>query len=167
MSNYNSLSPALEKQILTEKENGTFINFSFLDNNAKRRRENPHDSPTVLRSNFIRDVDKILNCPFYNRYADKTQVFSFNKNDDITRRSLHVQLVSRIARTIGKALNLNLELIEAIALGHDIGHTPFGHLGEKILDRLYFSFTNRHFAHNIHSVRVLDKIFPLNLTLQT
>ena len=167
MFNYNSLSPALEKRMIKEKQDGSFKDFSFVDTNAKRRIDNPHDKPTVLRSNFIRDVDKILNCPFYNRYTDKTQVFSFNKNDDITRRSLHVQLVSRIARTIGKALNLNLELIEAIALGHDIGHTPFGHLGEKIIDRLYFSYTNRRFAHNIHSVRVLDKIFPLNLTLQT
>jgi dGTPase len=80
---------------------------------------------------------------------------------------LHVQLVSRIARTIGKALNLNLDLIEAIALGHDIGHTPFGHAGEEFLDELYFEHTKRHFSHNIHSVRVLDKIFPYNISLQT
>jgi dGTPase len=75
--------------------------------------------------------------------------------------------VSRIARTIGRALNLNLDLIEAIALGHDIGHTPFAHCGEVYLNELYHSHTGRFFNHNIHSVRVLDKIFPLNLTLQT
>ena len=94
-------------------------------------------------------------------------MFSLTKNDDITRRSLHVQLVSRIARTIGRALNLNLDLIEAIALGHDIGHTPFAHCGEVYLNELYNSHTGRFFSHNIHSVRVLDQIFPLNLTLQT
>ena len=80
---------------------------------------------------------------------------------------MHVQLVSRTARTIGKALNLNLDLIEAISLGHDIGHTPFGHTGEKFLDELFFANAGRRFNHNIHSVRVLDKIFPLNLSLQT
>ena len=94
-------------------------------------------------------------------------MFSFYKNDDITRRGLHVQLVSRIARTIGKALSLNLDLIEAIALGHDIGHTPFGHAGEDFLDELLFAHTGRHFSHNIHSVRVLDRIFPYNISLQT
>ena len=67
---------------------------------------------------------------------DKTQVFSFYENDDITRRALHVQLVSRIARNIGAVLGLNLDLIEAISLGHDIGHTPFGHAGERFLSEL-------------------------------
>ena len=75
--------------------------------------------------------------PAYNRYADKTQVFSFVENDDICRRGLHVQLVSRIARGIGALLGLNCELIEAIALGHDVGHTPFGHAGERFLDKCY------------------------------
>ncbi|MDE7257459.1 MAG: HD domain-containing protein, partial [Clostridia bacterium] len=132
-----------------------------------RRFNNPHDLGTVWRPAFVRDIDKIMNCPYYNRYADKTQVFSFYKNDDITRRGLHVQLVSRIARTIGGALNLNLDLIEAIALGHDIGHTPFGHAGERFLDALLYENTGRHFSHNIHSVRVLDGIYPYNISLQT
>ena len=131
------------------------------------RRDNERDKATAIRTAFIRDTDKIIHCPYFNRYADKTQVFSFYKNDDITHRILHVQLVSRIARTIGKALGLNLDLIEAIALGHDIGHTPFGHEGEELLDELLFSHTGRHFSHNIQSVRVLDKIFPYNITLQT
>lgn len=141
--------------------------YAFKDKNAVRRVKNEHDEPTILRSNFIRDTNKIMNCPYFSRYQDKTQVFSLYKNDDLTRRSLHVQLVSIISRTIGKALNLNCELIEAIALGHDIGHTPFGHAGEAILDELYFSKTHRHFLHNIQSVRVLDKIFNYNITLQT
>ena len=105
--------------------------------------------------------------PYYNRDADKTQVFSFYKNDDSSRRSQHVQFVSRIARNIGNVLGLNLDLIEAISLGHDIGHTPFGHAGERILNRIYHESTGRYFNHNIHSARVLDKIFPLNLSLQT
>ena len=94
-------------------------------------------------------------------------MFSLVKNDDISRRSLHVQLVSRIARTLGAALHLNLDLIEAIALGHDIGHPPFAHTGETYLDELYHAHTGRHFSHNLHSVRVLDEIYPLNISLQT
>ena len=167
MKNYISLSIELEKRIREEKLSGSYHKVAFNEQNAVRRVDNPHDDSTVVRNAFIRDVDKILNCPFYNRYADKTQVFSLYKNDDIARRGLHVQLVSRIARTIGSALNLNVDLIEAIALGHDLGHTPFGHTGEYILDDLYRKKTNRRFAHNIHSVRVLDKIFPTNVTLQT
>nr|MCR4594885.1 HD domain-containing protein [Clostridiales bacterium] len=166
MPYYEHLSHELTERIEYEKKTGTFTDFSFKDEDAIRR--NPdHDTPTVIRPAFIRDADKILHCPQYNRYADKTQVFSLYKNDDISRRSLHVQLVSRIARTIGQALNLNLNLIEAIALGHDIGHTPFGHEGERILDALLQEHTGRRFAHNIQSVRVLDDIYPYNITLQT
>ncbi len=164
---YNKLSKEIENLIREDRENGKTNPYAFKDENAIRRLDNPHDKSSVIRSNFIRDIDKIMNCPFFSRYQDKTQVFSLYKNDDITHRSLHVQFVSRIARTIGKALNLNLELIEAISLGHDIGHTPFGHAGEYILDELYFSNTKRHFYHNIQSARVLDKIFPYNITMQT
>lgn len=124
-------------------------------------------SEDYCRSAFTIDVDRILHNIFYNRYVDKTQVFSFYKNDDITRRSLHVQLVSRIARTIGQSLNLNLDLIEAIAIGHDMGHTPFGHVGEKYLSEKYSENTKRFFNHNVHSVRVLQTITNSNLTLQT
>lgn len=166
MPNYENLSDNIISKIECDREKSTFSPFAFNDKNAIRRNEEL-DKPSLLRSNFIRDCDKIIHCPYYNRYADKTQVFSFYKNDDISRRSLHVQLVSRIARTIGKALGLNLELIEAMALGHDIGHTPFGHEGEKILDSLFYEHAKKHFSHNIHSVRVLDGIFPYNITLQT
>ena len=78
-----------------------------------------------------------------------------------------MQLVSRIARTVGSALSLDCNLIEAIALGHDIGHTPFGHAGEKILDELLRERIGLGFSHNVQSVRVLDKIFEYNLTLET
>lgn len=164
--NYESLSAEIAEQIKTDRDAHTLPQMGF-DETQTVRRNNARDRANVLRTAFIRDIDKIMHCPYYNRYADKTQVFSFYKNDDITRRGLHVQLVSRIARTIGKALNLNLDLIEAIALGHDIGHTPFGHAGERYLDALFCAHTGRHFSHNIHSVRVLDKIYPYNISLQT
>ncbi len=161
------LSPALSARIREDRVGGNLPEVAFDAANIIRRHPRPGDEADLVRSGFMRDTDKILYCPYYNRYADKTQVFSFYKNDDITRRGLHVQLVSRIGRTIGKALGLNVELIEAIALGHDIGHTPFGHAGEGYLDALLYEHTGRHFSHNIHSVRVLDKIFPYNLSLQT
>ncbi len=87
-----------------------------------------------IRPMFFRDIDKIIHSQSYARYIDKTQVYSFVENDHITHRVLHVQLVSKIARTIGRALRLNEDLIEAIALAHDVGHTPFGHTGEKFLN---------------------------------
>ena len=120
-----------------------------------------------LRSPFAVDIDKILHNPLYNRYGDKTQVFSFYRNDEITRRATHVQLVARIARIISMSLGLNIDLTEAIALGHDIGHTPFGHVGEKYLDELYYESCGRHFYHNVHSVRALKVITPTNLTVHT
>jgi len=160
------LSSELSQRIEHEQATRTYTNLAFPDGMAIRRFGHASPAP-VWRPKFAKDIDRILYSPYYNRYTDKTQVFSLVKNDDITRRSLHVQLVSRIARTIGRALNLNLDLIEAIALGHDIGHTPFAHTGEVFLNELYHSHTGRFFNHNIHSVRVLDKIFSLNLTLQT
>ena len=165
MLNYESLSKKVSDKISEDRKNGASLS-AFDESNVIRR--NPErDKANVIRTAFIRDIDKILHCPYYNRYADKTQVFSFYKNQDLTRRSLNDQMVSRIARTIGKALGLNLDLIEAIALGHDIGHTPFGHAGESFLDELLFENTGLHFSHNIHSVRVLDKVFPYNISLQT
>ena len=120
-----------------------------------------------LRSPFAIDIDKIMHNPFYNRYGDKTQVFSFYRNDEITRRATHVQLVARIARIISTNLGLNIDLTEAIALAHDIGHTPFGHVGEKYLDELFFESCGRHFYHNVHSVRALKTVTPTNLTIHT
>ncbi len=166
MPNYEKLSPELTERIKEDIEKGTRPNFASSGSKAVRR--NPlYDRESVWRPAYVRDVDKIMHSPYYNRYTDKTQVFSFYKNDDITRRALHVQLVSRIARSIGAVLNLNLDLIEAIALGHDIGHTPFGHAGERYLGEVFFAQTGRYFNHNVHSVRVLDGIFPLNITLDT
>ena len=159
MINYNNLSEDLQNRIKKDR------NIDDVKDIAIRR--NPDkDRANLHRPAFVRDVEKILHCPYYNRYADKTQVFSFYKNDDISRRALHVQIVSRIARNIGSLLGLDLDLIEAISLGHDIGHTPFGHAGEDILSKIYNSHTGRLFFHNVHSVRVLDKIFNYNISLQ-
>ena len=131
------------------------------------------DEPAVNRGhrqNFSIDADRILHSLAYSRYIDKTQVFYLIKNDHITHRVLHVQLVSKIGRTIGRLLRLNEDLIEAIALGHDIGHTPFGHDGEKFLSKLCQQHQIGPFLHNIQGVRFLQEIERKgrgwNLTLQ-
>jgi len=122
------------------------------------------------RQQFALDADRILHSRAFSRYIDKTQVFSLVANDHITHRVLHVQLVSRIARTIGRFLHLNEDLLEAIALGHDIGHPPFGHDGEKFLEGLCVEHGLPPFQHNIQSVRFLDRLERKgrgwNLTLQ-
>ncbi len=168
MAKYEQLSSELTERIKEDIKNNTRPTFAAKSADAIRRdADKEKDKETVWRGAYSRDTDKIIYSPYYNRYTDKTQVFSFYKNDDISRRALHVQLVSRIARSIGTVLNLNLDLIEAIALGHDIGHTPFGHAGERYISEVYRAETGRYFNHNVHSVRVLDKIFDHNITLDT
>lgn len=120
-----------------------------------------------IRPIFYRDIDRIIHSSGYARYIDKTQVYSFIQNDHITRRVLHVQLVSKIARTIGRSLKLNEDLIEAIALGHDIGHTPFGHKGESLLNSICEKEKIGYFCHNAEGVRMLQNIEGLNISLQT
>ena len=123
-----------------------------------------------IRQPFFRDIDKILYTLSYLRYVDKTQVFSFNDNDMISTRIIHIQLVSKIARTIGRGLNLNEDLIEAASLGHDLGHTPFGHVGESVLSKLSKENGEGYFNHNVQSVRTLMNIEKggngTNITLQ-
>lgn len=125
------------------------------------------DEPDDMRPDFFKDIDRIIHSLGYTRYIDKTQVFAFIQNDHITHRVLHVQLVAKIARTIGRSLNLNEDLIEAIALGHDIGHTPFGHTGEKFLNNICKREGIGYFCHNAQSVRVLKDLENLNITVQT
>lgn len=123
-----------------------------------------------FRTEFFRDIDKILYSLSFIRYVDKTQVFSNNNNDMISKRISHVQMVSKIARTIGRALNLNEDLIEAASLGHDLGHVPYGHEGEKILNEISLKYNEGFFAHNVQSVRTLMTIenngLGNNITLQ-
>lgn len=141
--------------------------YATKSNDAIRFKEEEED----IRPPFFHDIDRIIHSFSYTRYLNKTQVYTLNSNDHVSRRITHVQLVSKIARTIGRALNLNEDLIEAIALGHDIGHTPLGHTGEAILNRLSLKELGEYFAHNIQGVRYYMDVAKdgkgLNLTLQT
>lgn len=161
------LSDELIERMSDDRARGWKNPYRTSDEDAARREERPADRSSIWRPSFVRDVEKILHMPAYNRYAGKTQVFSFRSNDDLSRRGLHVQLVARIARDIGYALGLNCDLIEAIGLGHDLGHTPFGHAGERCLNDVFHGRTGRWFFHNVHSVRVLDKLYGRNISLQT
>ena len=154
---------------LDEAEGERLSPWACLSRDSVRKMNDP-DVDQGHRQSFSVDSDRILHSLAYSRYIDKTQVFYLIKNDHITHRVLHVQLVSKIARTAGRLLRLNEDLIEAIALGHDIGHTPFGHDGEKFLSRLCESHHIGRFLHNIQGVRFLQKIERKgkgwNLTLQ-
>lgn len=164
---YRNFSPEFIEQWKADQAEGKANPFATPDSAVVRRNPKRDMSPRIHRPPFQRDIDKIINVPPYNRYAGKTQVFSFVRNDDISRRGLHVQLVARTARTIARLLGLNLDLTEAIALGHDLGHTPFGHAGEHILNDLYHADTGRYFNHNVHSARVMDDLYARNVSLQT
>ncbi|MFX1454277.1 MAG: deoxyguanosinetriphosphate triphosphohydrolase family protein [Promethearchaeota archaeon] len=144
----------------------------ILDSEASRYDEGESED---IRPPFFRDVDRIVHSKAFARYIDKSQVFFDVSNANLTHRSLHVHIVSRIARQIGRVLRLNTDLIEAIALGHDIGHAPFGHLGEEILNDISKEYNLGSFSHNAQGIRWLshlEKRFPdepangLNLTLQ-
>lgn len=132
------------------------------DDALRRHNRKPED----IRTPYSRDADRIIHTRAYTRYIDKTQVFYLVDNDHITHRVIHVQLVSRIARTIGRSLRLNEDLIEAIALGHDIGHIPYGHFGETCLSGLCERYGIGRFYHNVESVRFLDRIENCDLTMQ-
>lgn len=138
---------------------------------AAVRRHPEKQSHSEYRQAFSQDADRILNSLAFTRYIDKTQVFSLIQNDHLTHRVLHVQLLSRVARTIGRHLRLNQDLIEAAALGHDIGHPPFGHDGEQFLSRLTHAHHAGYFHHNVQSIQFLDRIERngdgWNLSLQT
>lgn len=123
-----------------------------------------------IRPAFFHDTDRIIHSLAYTRYIDKTQAFFLFENDHITHRVLHVQFVSKIARVIGRCLSLNEDLIEAIALGHDLGHVPYGHDAENYLNEIINKKENLYFNHNAQSVRFLMELENgargLNLTLQ-
>ena len=133
------------------KYENTYSEYATKDNEALHLKPYEED----IRPTYFRDVDRIIYSLSYTRYIDKTQVFSLEDNDNISKRMVHVQFVSKIARTIGRALNLNEDLIEAIALGHDLGHVPFGHTGEAILNELSLKYDNTYFNHNVQSARLL------------
>ena len=153
------------KNILLKREEG-LSKYATKSSSAIRLVSEEDD----IRPPFFRDIDRIIHSISYTRYIDKTQVFSFLDNDHISKRIVHVQLVSKVARTIGRCLNLNEDLIEAIALGHDIGHTPIGHVGESILNDISKKELNEYFMHNVQSVRTYLDIdnngLGKNLTVQ-
>lgn len=129
--------------------------YASYNTDAIRLKEEKEDD---IRPAYFRDIDRIIYSLSYTRYIDKTQVFSNSENDNISKRMTHVQMVSKIARTIGRALNLNEDLIEAASLGHDLGHVPYGHIGEAILSKISLENNEGYFNHNIQSVRTLMNI---------
>ena len=161
------LSDQALAQVREIVSSGQLSRYATRDVSAIRRDASDRDRDTCMRPAYVRDAEKIVHLPAYNRLNGKTQVFSLRANDDLTRRGLHVQLVARVARDISRALGLNLDLTEAIALGHDIGHTPFGHAGERFLSDAYRAHTGRWFFHNVQSARVLDVLSGRNVSLQT
>lgn len=140
--------------------------YACKDEYAIYLKENKDD----IRTPFFRDIDRIIYSLAFIRYQDKTQVFSKVFHDHVSKRMIHVQFVSKIARTIGRALGLNEDLIEAASLGHDLGHVPFGHQGEYILNDLSLKHNEGYFNHNIESVRNLMFLENygkgLNITVQ-
>ncbi len=126
---------------------------------ASRGRERPEE-PDSVRTLFQRDRDRIIHlCVAFRRLSQKTQVFIASTQDHFRTRLSHTLEVAQIARTGAKALRLNEDLVEAIALGHDVGHTPFGHAGEDALDVVYSRYDpGARFAHHIHSLRVLEHL---------
>jgi len=158
------------KDFLNLREKEKLGSLACLSHTALRRRQEKHRE-NEYRQAFSSDADRILYSLAFTRYIDKTQVFSLIKNDHLTHRVLHVQLVSRVARTIGRYLELNQDLIEAASLGHDIGHAPFGHDGERFLSKLTRASGAGSFLHNIQSIQCLDRIEKngrgWNLSLQT
>jgi dGTPase len=150
---YRQLAEKKEEEVLFSKA-------AFSKDHA--RLEGPEDDH---RMPYKRDVDRIVHSKAYSRYVDKTQVVYLVDNDHITHRSLHVQLVSNFARGIAEILRLNLDLVEAIALGHDVGHAPFGHEGEGYLSALSVEYGNAPFTHSLQSCRLFSEIEPLNLGL--
>ncbi len=158
------------KDLLNRREEENLCSLACFSHAAQRRHKEKF-TENEYRQAFSADSDRILNSLAFTRYIDKTQVFSLINNDHLTHRVIHVQMVSRVGRTIGRYLGLNEDLIEAASLGHDIGHAPFGHDGERFLSKLTHEQGAGFFHHNLQSIQFLDRIEKngkgLNLSLQT
>jgi dGTPase len=126
-------------------------------------RQVPEEECT-LRTPFQRDRDRIVHSKAFRRLMHKTQVFVAPEGDHYRTRLTHTLEATQVSRTVARALQLNEDLVEAIGLGHDLGHPPFGHIGEDVLDRCARERFGRGFRHNEHSLRVVDRIERLNLT---
>lgn len=170
-----SISREIADKIIINNVNNERKNlclYACKSSNAERRYPEREAIPDRIniRPAYFHDTDRIIHSKAYTRYIDKTQVFYLFENDHITHRVLHVQFVSKIARVIGRCLKLNEDLLEAISLGHDIGHVPYGHNGERYLNVISEKFNIGQFIHNAQSVRALMELENLgkglNLTLQ-
>ncbi len=155
MTEFRKYQEDMEKQLLSR--------YASLSSGS-RGRETPVEK-CPIRTEYQRDRDRIIHCKSFRRLKHKTQVFIRPEGDHYRTRLTHTLEVSQIARTISRALRLNEDLTEAIALGHDLGHTPFGHTGEDVLNRI----TSCGFEHNKQSLRVVDLLegdTGLNLTFE-
>lgn len=153
----------ITRALLEKREEQTLSHFAMLSSKSRGRKY--EEKPCDFRIDFQRDRDRIIHCKAFRRLKHKTQVFIAPEGDHYRTRLTHTLEVSQIARTISRALGLNEDLTEAIALGHDLGHTPFGHGGEEVLNKL----SPKGFKHNEQSLRVvevLEKEKGLNLTFE-
>lgn len=148
------------KERIYEIEQKYFSPYAFMSKDTAGRAT--FVEPCSIRTEFQRDRDRIIHSKAFRRLKHKTQVFLSPEGDHYRTRLTHTLEVSQIARTVGRALALNEDLIEAIAMGHDLGHTPFGHAGERTLEQL----TGGKFSHNEQSVRVCEVLEGLNLTAE-
>lgn len=156
MPNVREMSEQIERDILSDK--------AFLSSNTAGRKR--FEEKDELRTDFQRDRDRIIHCKAFRRLKHKTQVFLSPESDHYRTRMTHTLEVSQVARTISRALRLNEDLTEAIAMGHDLGHTPFGHAGERALDKLT-SFPFTHFEQSARVCERLEKnLKGLNLTYE-
>ncbi len=148
------------KSMLEKRERETLSQYAFLSENTAGRLAPV--TPDDMRTEFQRDRDRITHSKSFRRLMHKTQVFLSPEHDHYRTRLTHTLEVTQIARTICRSLSLNEDLAEAIGLGHDLGHTPFGHAGERVLQKCYSS----DFTHSKQSLRVADKLEKLNLTYE-
>src|SRR5581483_9404085 len=160
MTPFDSVRHRLEER---ERQLSPYAARSF----ETRGRERPEESPLLLRTEFQRDRDRIIHSKAFRRLKHKTQVFIAPVGDHYVTRLTHTLEVAQVARTIARALNLNEDLAETVALAHDIGHPPFGHAGEEALAEL----APEGFRHALQSLRVVDKLEKggqgLNLTWES
>lgn len=147
-----------ERTFLKEKQ--FFSPYATFSDNSKGRLR--YEEPCPMRTDFQRDRDRIIYSKAFRRLKNKTQVFFSPEGDHYMTRLTHTLDVAQIARSIARCLDLNEDLAEAIALGHDLGHTPFGHSGERVLAKL----NPKGFEHNVQSLRVVDVLEDLNLTYE-
>ncbi len=148
------------KETVYANERNTLCERAFLSENSAGRLKPLRPCP--VRTDFMRDRDRIIHSKSFRRLMHKMQVFLAPEGDHYRTRLTHTLEVTQIARTLARALRLNEDLTEAAALGHDLGHTPFGHSGERALDRL----CPNGFRHYEQSLRVADKLENLNLTVE-